>query len=394
MVSLLDPIASYCGYTWREFYYIICEDIQVFIEKRRNIFNFHLLDESLHIPEPVSGGIENSNATDELSKNSDLMEQHKEDFSTVDNNTTTSAFEPSNAAGSSSGTSSIVVGDIASSAAEKKANEIVSSMLKTVSTLGKAANKGGKNELDRLLKNQRDNIVKSLREFQDKGISTIKPMVSTDNAFFSTDSNPRQGSSSMEVMARESLKVVRSMGKAVERNVNEIQQSLKPPQKKDGYKSPDDWIRIGWVTFRDVRIFTKDVILSSSNSASSPSKKSNSFIESTNAANKAADPSTNEARSSRNFWSVPILLKEVAFSGQDLSHPVSVRDNGLPVIGLKPDQLVDIFIRRAVSEMAKTNTGRLFSNAMGEFFAWMDVVGNANSAISVNNSNHGVSLRP
>ena len=87
----------------------------------------------------------------------------------------------------------------------------------------------------------------------------------------------------MEVMAGESLRVVRSMGKAMERNVNEIQQSLKPSQKKEGYKSPDDWIRIGWITFRDVRIFTKDVILSSSNSASSPSKISNSVIESTNA---------------------------------------------------------------------------------------------------------------
>lgn len=302
----------------------------------------------------------------------------------------------------------IVVPDHTATAAEKKANEIVFSMLKTVSTLGKAANKGGKNELDRLLKNQRDNIVKTLREFQDKGIGAIKPPAADSNqeeptvvpstalsngpATNSTPTDPakitrRQGSSSMEVMARESLKVVRSMGKAVERNVSELQQSLKPPQKKEGFKSPDDWIRIGWLTFRDIRIFTKDIILSSNkNSSNSPSTK---IIPT----NTATDPSA-DTSSLVNNWSVPIYLKEVSFGGTDLCNPVSYRENGLPVIGLKPDQLIDVLIRRALSEMAKSNTGRLFSNAMGEFFAWMDTVGNSNSNNIASSNNAASALRP
>jgi hypothetical protein len=88
------------------------------------------------------------------------------------------------------------------------------------------------------------------------------------------------------------------------------------------------------------------------------------------------------------------LLKEVSFGGTDLSNPVSLRENGLPVIGLKPDQLVDVLIRRALSEMAKSNTGRLFSNAMGEFFAWMDTVGSNNNNLVVTSGNAANAIRP
>ena len=37
----------------REIYTIQMEDVQVFVEKRRNVFNFHLLDDSLDIPDPT-----------------------------------------------------------------------------------------------------------------------------------------------------------------------------------------------------------------------------------------------------------------------------------------------------------------------------------------------------
>lgn len=412
LISLLDPISTVFGYTWREINYVICEDIQVFIEKRRNVFNFHLLDESLQITEPTI--VRDPKRPSLLSTASDTN-THKvlaQDPNDTDRTSQQPSLDLSSTAETALDTSesstgaTLAVPDHTASAAEKKANEIVFSMLKTVSTLGKAANKGGKNELDRLLKNQRDNIVKTLREFQDKGIGTRNPTADTTqeengdtkSTVFShgpaSSSSPadttkvprRQGSSSMEIMARESLKVVRSMGKAVERNVSEIQQSLKPPQKKDGFKSPDDWIRIGWLTCRDVRIFTKDIILSSSKNSSgnSPTLKVNST---------KMDPSQ-ESPSQSNNWSVPILLKEVSFGGTDLSNPVSFRENGLPVIGLKPDQLVDVLIRRALSEMAKSNSGRLVSNAMGEFFAWMDTVGSSNNNLVTSSGNAANAIRP
>lgn len=413
LLSLLDPISTVFGYTWREIYYVICEDIQVFIEKRRNVFNFHLLDESLQIPEPtVMKDLKSlssiPSSTDHNTQNVVAPDQNDTDRPCQPSPDSSSTVETTPDTSQNSTVGTLVVPEQTASAAEKKANEIVFSMLKTVSTLGKAANKGGKNELDRLLKNQRDNIVKTLREFQDKGIGARNPMADTSqedngepkstvfnngsasscNPYDTTKVTRRQGSSSMEIMARESLKVVRSMGKAVERNVSEIQQSLKPPQKKDGFKSPDDWIRIGWLTFREVRIFTKDIILSSSKSSNSSSNSPNLKINPTK-----VDPS-HETPSQSNNWSVPILLKEVSFGGTDLSNPVSLRENGLPVIGLKPDQLVDVLIRRALSEMAKSNTGRLFSNAMGEFFAWMDTVGSNNNNLVVTSGNAANAIRP
>jgi hypothetical protein len=89
-------------------------------------------------------------------------------------------------------------------------------------------------------------ILIKLREFQDKGIGAIKPHAADSNQEETavvpstalsngpaTNSTPtdlakitrRQGSSSMEVTAWESLNIVRSMGKAVERNISQLHQS-------------------------------------------------------------------------------------------------------------------------------------------------------------------------
>jgi len=378
VMSLLDPVAQYLGYKWREIHFVICEDIQVFIEKRRNVFNFHLLDESLNIPEPeiILAGLNSNNQSttetvgnDNADSSADKVWPNKSlengSESNLEDDQQIAPVDSVYCSFDNAEASNNVPGD----SAEKKANELVSSMLKTVSTIGKAANKGGKDELERVFKNQRDNIVKTLREFQETQQRSPKgktdQLVPVDGKSKGNPSNVVR-KSSMEVMARESLKVVRSMGKAVERNVSEIQQSLKPPQKKTDYHSEDDLLRIGWLVFRDVRIFTKDVILSS-NTGTSPKKN--------------GDTSHTASRTDSSRWSIPILLKEVAFGGTDLSNPASVRDaDGLPIIGVEPEKLVDILTRRALSEMAKTNTGRLFSNAMGEFFAWVDSVGaNANA---------------
>jgi hypothetical protein len=398
----------FAGYTWREIHFVICDDIQVFVEKRRNVFNFHLLDESLDIPDPAPiisslNQLHNQNfGTGTRDKNGNPQSYRTPTKSGgVMANSPTASTEPALSLENLDGATAAAADPQGDTEVEQKANEIVSSVFKTVSQLGKAANKGGQDELQKVFKSQRDGIVTKLREFQESqqavhgqpgSVSEVTSSLTTTTNIGSpskergskslrssiSGSAPiaiTRKSSSMELFAKESLKVVKSMGKAVERNVTEIQQSLKPPEKKKDYVRPkEELLRIGFLVFRDIRIFTKDVILSSGGTGASASP-----AVSLRAARVGA--SDNQAYCGNIAkWSKPILLKEVTFEGKELCNPSSVRDeHGLPMVGVDPDRIVDLLVRRALSEMAKTNTGRVFNNAMSEVFAWMDSVGGGNN---------------
>ena len=135
VLSLLDPIALYLGYKWREIHYVIFEDIQVFIEKRRNVLNFHLLDESLDIPDPVlvvaglnlnnqstseKSGKENANYSgDKVSASKGLENIAK---STFDDEQQIVATDSVQVSFDNAGVDSAIPGD----SAEKKANEMSS----------------------------------------------------------------------------------------------------------------------------------------------------------------------------------------------------------------------------------------------------------------------------
>ena len=50
-VIQLPKIGRILNHTFFDVYTVLVEDVQVFVEKRNNIFNFHLLDASLDIPD-------------------------------------------------------------------------------------------------------------------------------------------------------------------------------------------------------------------------------------------------------------------------------------------------------------------------------------------------------
>ena len=52
LLSLIDPISNMLRFPCKDIYKVEIEDVQIFVEKRRNVFNFHLLDSSLDIPDP------------------------------------------------------------------------------------------------------------------------------------------------------------------------------------------------------------------------------------------------------------------------------------------------------------------------------------------------------
>lgn len=459
LLSFLDPIASrYFELPCKEIYSVCIEDSQAFVEKRRNVFNFHLLDPSLDIPNAqdvmkslsssssiTSGstiqpstsfrntiGVENdvSNLTpcvvvdengngvetfpsSELSMNKMLKED--------ENNKSTAILDTNQNINTDNDPS-----------AEMKANEIVTSMLGAVSSIGRAVMSeegGGREGLEKTLNEHKKGFLNKLKEFQQQ--TSKKNILDYADALTSHLNTEIQNSQNMEnnkssasmsttssviasnnmgTFAMQSVKVMKEMGKAVEKNVSEIQAQIesykKPPQKKKDWKSKpsNDLFRIGYIIVKDLRVFTKELVLvnnignGTNNSSDNPSA-ANSSAPPPSALNTSntATPDTSAAMGKSNStidcsasgWSQPILFKTVTMSSADLSPPKyrkkresTIGGGGatatkksqiiVPPIALRIDEYVNIIIEIMLAEMAKTKTGDVFKIAMGDVFAWLD----------------------
>lgn len=380
ILTIIDPISIYLKlWPFRDIYGGVVEDIQVFIEKRRNIFNFHLLDPSLDIPVPkdVLKFYEREMKEEEakleevitLEQNIEALDEPlasassacSNDNDNIECNMNTQSTDEEITTSSTPTASDKVLKENID--AEKKANEIVTSMLGAVSSLGRAANEGGKEGFSQAIRSRSKLLVKNLKQMQSS--KNINAKESSQSSDISGRSN---SIASVQSIAKESLQVIKNMQKAVERNVEEIKEQVdaftKPPPKKLNWKKPRmDTIRIGYLLGKDIRIFTKGIILNSS-------QKIN---------NAKASTSANTISSNKN-WSKPIYLKELSFSASELAPPsnsLNAQDNNndqlnYELLGMTPDRIVDTVLKKGYAEMAKTNAGRVLETAFSEVFAWMD----------------------
>ena len=372
LISCLDITYYSLGYPCKDIYVVEISDVQVFVEKRAHVFNFHLLDPSLALPNPadilsvsqqptlVQSGSNLSNIKEDINESvaSSFAGKRSSMSLDVDINTSRdttindiSETRPERIRSHSVDlihTKRNIKGDLdikgqdGEANAEAKANEIFSSVLEAVSSLGKAANEGGKEGLDRAIRNQKHGFVSQLKKikqsFDSQGMNQkIATTVSKDGT-------------KVKNVALESVKVIQHLKKAVKKEFKEQVDTIKTSTslpKKQGYvkKESMDRFRFGWIFIRDARIFTKGVLLRS---------------------NVSDLKDTSKAENKVDGWSKPILLKNVPINGSDL---VSAEH---PCIGNTMDKIVDILIKRMVTEMAKSNSGRLLQNTMGELFAWME----------------------
>jgi hypothetical protein len=370
LLSCLDHVGPFFGFPAKDIHTVVVSDVQVFVEKRRNVFNFHLLDPSLDLPDAadvmeslrglqrqeqveamaVAVGDEHMPQPEEL-LGAPSVESANETF--VDALTTVVSAE----------------GD-----AEDKANEIVTNVLDAVSTIGKAANEGGKEGLHTALMSQKAGFVSQLKELKAK-VADGKSKKAL-----------QRGSSSLGRIAKDSISVMKQMGKAVEKNVTDLKEQVdsyhQPPPKKKGHNSSNDIFRFGCIVAQDMRIFMmtqKNAVASMSAVVAAEGDKTN--VLSTTHAGLTSKPSTDDASTKSTIeggWSKPIRIKEIAVSGAELCPPMRSKDEtGLPGVGLPIDKVVDIIVKRLLAETAKTNSGRVLYTAFGEVFSWIDVKGSA-----------------
>lgn len=349
-VIQLPSIGRLLNHSFFDIYTLLIEDVQVFVEKRKNVFNFHLLDASLDIPdhEPIMQEYTQRKVREALLQ-SDKKINHTIDATKIQVVLGTEEQRGDAASGRDD--------DVAHSPLREKedeANALIEKLVGTVTNLGKAAGEGGKKGLKSALISQKESWVKNLKELHSKSPST-------------SVANTRQGSSYKEDWSRtkDSIRSLSdSLGKVVEQNVSDIKHQMSflqmPPPRKEGWPTPPpEYIRVGSLMLREARIFTKDVLVGKGEGPMTPN----------------VDLSDKGSLDHHTLgWARPIVLFELALTGAEMSPSMSARDpsTGMPVVGIPMDRFLDIIIKKLMAEVAKYNTGRLFQTAFGDVFSFVD----------------------
>ena len=324
------------NHTFFDVYTVLVEDIQVFVEKRKNIFNFHLLDPSLDIPHPS------------IVMNEHRMAKKRSSVAMIDEVTAEEKKEER--------LSFVrVVDEVMDRKREDEASKIVEKLVGAVSQIGKAANKGGSKGLQSELKNQKDGLVQNLKQLHSQKLVRGVASDKTD----------------WQLTKEHGVSVMKELGKVVEKNITDMKTSLsflqKPPEKKQGWeaKAPDD-IRVGSVLVRQGRIFTKDILVAAG-------INDENVYAVTDQSEHGRSPKSGQVDKSSAGWARPIAIFELAVTGAELCPPMSARDpaSGMPVVGISIDRLIDILTKRVMAEVAKSETGRLFQTAFGDVFSFI-----------------------
>lgn len=353
-VIQLPYIGRILNHTFFDIYTVLVEDCQVFVEKRKNIFNFHLLDPSLDIPDAELIMDEYNNM--KKRNNEDVACQQDDNVSSEEQLNTSTGMDNNREEerGDRIGAREDSVPIRATQ--EDEANKIVEKLVGAVSKIGKAANEGGSKGLQSMLISEKSGLVDNFKQLH-KQKSLVGSMSSSEGR-----------REAWHVKKEKGVSVMRELGKVVEKNVTDLKNQVaflqKPPEKKEGWESGrPDYIRIGSLLLREARVFTKDVLVAKKGSSSGmgdevvsePSKKGAANID------------------TMSGWAKPIAIIELAVTGAELCPPMSARDphTGMPVVGVTIDRLVDILLKRGLAEVARSNPGRVMQTAFGDIFSFV-----------------------
>ena len=287
VIKLPFGIGHVLNHEFIDIYTALIEDVQVFIEKRKNVFNFHLLDPSLAIPDYTIIMDAYKQQTITTSRQTTTRQQQRSSCEINNPPTTNIIYDGENNNNNTNTNLSTTTTGVSKSGSvdedetrgdtnimyshrddddddrsltretEDEANKIVKSLVGAVSKIGRAANEGGSKALQSVLRNQKDGLVQNLKQLRtQKSMSTSTTTGGVGgggDASYYLDNN--SSSSKKVVVDWESTKkhgvsVIRELGKVVEKNVSDIKTTLaflqQPPTKKADWKSKSpDYIRVG-----------------------------------------------------------------------------------------------------------------------------------------------------
>lgn len=352
-VIQLPRIGRLLNHTFFDVYTVLVEDVQVFVEKRKNIFNFHLLDASLDIPDHAA-----------IMEEYHRLRRKRQELGEIDEEGTAVTRSMSSDGREEERGDLVGVREEGAPMREKEdeANKIVEKLVGAVSKIGKAANQGGSRGLQSALMNQKDGLVQNLKQLHTQKVAA--------KAGGGASAEGKDWKSKKE----SGMSVMRELGKVVNKNVSDIKGQIaflqKPPEKKAGWvaKKADD-IRLGSLLLREGRIFTKDILVAKGGVGDDAVRATSALVsERSSGRGLGAD-----GDGSSSGWARPIVIFELAVTGAELCPPLSARDpaTGMPAVGISIDRLLDIIVKRIMAEVAKSNTGRLFQTAFGDVFSFV-----------------------
>ena len=330
-------------------------DVQVFVERKEQIFNFYLLDPHVNVPDPVWDESEDRQLP--------AAREDEEDSSWMHLSTTETASATSSNTALASGNDEDV----------NAAQKLVDDMLRAI---GRAAKKG---TIQEALSESRLSITNHLRALQQ---STSK---------------------STQVM-QEGVKLVQHVSKQFaekERQLQKVVQPSRKPSKKDKIV----YARVGRIILLDARIFTRDFFfegedrsrrgVANDNDGDDDSDVDGDDNDKTSTAASAVSTTTTAASASMQLsssWGKPIHLKRVFIRASDLSPSVMIKDTSHalqpPAVYQPLDRVIEVIQRRILAEIAKSNTGRVFQTALGEMVTyWMEQSRQDGSVTAANDTN-------
>ena len=370
-----------------EAYTIIVADVQIFVERRQSVINVYLLNPTLQLPPPPCSQNVNNDANASIeSKVGDDVASLKPEAPITGVPPRPDTYEyhntyPESARSSPRDKASTTFFDTKSPIItlredtlsnrdnhnhNQQAKVLVNEMLQAVQKLGGAAARG---QLQTAIKRQGLELVGRLKEFREQ-------------------ENLEEG-----------IRVMQQVGKVARESLQSAPRLILP--KPDAAREMEKkvvYIRIGRIIAKDLRIFTKDSWI---NEASTRED----FVDSTSAiairlqskSNSssillASSKDINGCESSANMidintkhngsWNKPIYIENLVLGSSELCPPMSMKDvHNLPVIFQSVEKIMEVVWRRVLTEIAKSNTGRLFSTAMGEVLSVM--VSNPHGSISL-----------
>jgi hypothetical protein len=358
-----------------EAYTIQVSDVQVFVERRQSVMNVYLLNKGLILPPPpqrlkrVRLGTDDSIGNGDVSY--DVTTNHEkvppstsptDPVSYLPSKGSSNSFTefqntvqeeckllPDNNTGSANSNTTVPTSPDAEDHHNEQAKKLVNEMLHAVQDLGRAATRG---QLPGAIKQQGLELVDRLRGFRKQ-----------DNL-------------------DEGLRVIHQFGKVAVESLQNAPKLLPQPNSK--VKQKKIFVRVGRVAIREMRIFTKDSWIKVSNDESEATSVTATAVAGgsgpSGPINTASGGVTNNTRivvgnsdsSSSGSWNKPIYIEQMIVRPSELCPPMSMKDDqDLPAIYQPADRVAEVVWRRLLAEMAKSNSGKLFSTAMGEVLSVM-----------------------
>ena len=325
-----------------ELYSVKVSDVQVFVERRDQVFNVYLMDPAAILPPPPNP--EESSAKSAAGAKDATFDGNDSFSNSLENTLQPAADEAnepssngsidlSNRSARSTGPALTSDGDGNDDGDEsvaqhkEQAQKLVNDMLQAVQSLGQAAQRGG---LQDAIKQQGLELADRLRGFK------------------SATQQMEQG-----------VRVMEQVGKVAVETLQNPKLIL--PQRAANKAPKEIYARVGCIVLKDLRIFTKDSWL-----------KTDQAETSSKGSSKTSTKPSPVPTITHSGWNKPIYIDHMNVRASELCPPLSLKDkDGLPAVYQTMDKIVDFVFRRLLAEMAKTNSGRLFQTAIGEVISFM-----------------------